>query len=254
MSLAVLADRCGVTKGYLSQIENGRVERPPSLRVLLALESALGMTDGALQRAAAWATTPGAIREEVDRLREDAAFSQRLSRVLRGARGSSGPVDLDALHRAGALGSLPEAEREEGAMRLLSEAMADRVPLINRVTAGYPAGFTDLGFPARVADEYVPCPGVTDRDAFAARVVGDSMEPEYREGDVVVFSPEADVVGGCDCFVRLEPDHETTFKRVFFDAEGEVRLQPLNPRYPSRVLDREQVAGLYRAVWRMSRL
>ncbi|QDU72774.1 helix-turn-helix domain-containing protein [Mucisphaera calidilacus] len=276
LSLSALAGRCGVTKGYLSLIENGRVGRPPSERVVSSLEEALGLTDGSLRRAAAWATTPEAIRAEVDRLRADASFSHRLARTLLAAGGKSGagPVDLDALYRAGVLGRVTSegAAGEDaggaaggraeggaggdsgGAMRLLTEAMAERVPLINRVPAGYPAGFTDLGFPARVADEYVPCPGVRDRDAFAARVVGDSMEPEYREGDVVVFSPESDVVDGCDCFVRLEPDHETTFKRVFFDGEGEVRLQPLNPRYPARVLEREQVAGLYRAVWRMSRL
>ncbi|MFO0856249.1 MAG: helix-turn-helix transcriptional regulator [Phycisphaerales bacterium] len=33
------------------------------------------------------------------------------------------------------------------------------VPLINSVAAGYPTEFTDLGYPARVADEYVRLPG-----------------------------------------------------------------------------------------------
>jgi SOS-response transcriptional repressor LexA len=93
---------------------------------------------------------------------------------------------------------------------------------------------------------------VSDPDAFAARVVGDSMEPAYHEGDVIVFSPARDIVDGDDCFARLEPDHESTFKRVYFekDAAGEalIRLQPVNSRYAPRVLPREQVAGLYRAV------
>ena len=81
------------------------------------------------------------------------------------------------------------------------------------------------------------------------------MQPAYREGDVVVFSPLADVVDGCDCFVRLEPDHETTFKRIFIDdTTGRIRLQPLNANYAPRTIDREHVAGLYRAVWRMSRV
>src|SRR5690606_20908214 len=101
------------------------------------------------------------------------------------------------------------------------------VPLINKVAAGYPTDFTDLDYPARAADDYVPAPGVDDPDAFAATVVGRSMEPEYREGDVVVFSPLADVSDGCDCFVRLEPDHESTFKRVYLDPSAStIRLQP----------------------------
>jgi hypothetical protein len=62
-----------------------------------------------------------------------------------------------------------------------------------------------------------------------------------------------------DCFVRLEPDHRTTFKRVYFErgAPGEgggegsgemIRLQPLNPRFAAMVVPRERVAGLYAAV------
>jgi phage repressor protein C with HTH and peptisase S24 domain len=120
--------------------------------------------------------------------------------------------------------------------------------LINKVAAGYPREFTDLGYPARIADEYVRCPDVTDPDAFAARVVGDSMMPDYREGDVVVFSPTRDVKDGNDCFVRLERDAETTFKRVYFEGEGRLRLQPLNARYSPRVVNREDVGGLYAAV------
>ncbi len=132
------------------------------------------------------------------------------------------------------------------------------VPLINRVAAGYPRSFTDLGYPVRVADEYVRCPDLADPDAFAARVVGDSMLPEYREGDIVVFSPARAVASGMDCFVRIEPDHESTFKRAYFErgAGGEelIRLQPLNPEYPGRVLGREQVSGLYAAVSVMRRI
>jgi len=124
------------------------------------------------------------------------------------------------------------------------------------VAAGYPTEFTDLGYPARVADEYVSVPDVVDPEAFAARVVGDSMAPEYLEGDVVVFSPALSATQGSDCFVRLERDDETTFKRVFFEgvdgegaAEGDlIRLQPLNPRYGARVLAREDVAALYPAI------
>ena len=128
-----------------------------------------------------------------------------------------------------------------------------QVPLINKVIAGYPREFTDLGYPARVADEYVSVPGVSDADAFAARVVGDSMNPEYAEGDIVVFSPRADALDGSDCFVRLERDEETTFKRVYFERDGEdrevIRLQPLNSAYPPRAVLREEVAGVYAAVY-----
>lgn len=41
----------------------------------------------------------------------------------------------------------------------------------------------------QVAEEYVRSPDLADPDAFTARVVGDSMAPDYREGDIVIFSP-----------------------------------------------------------------
>ena len=126
-------------------------------------------------------------------------------------------------------------------------------PLSNKHTVTHRR---DLDYPARVADEYVGCPDVPDAGAFAARVVGDSMLPDYRAGDVVVFSPAAAVADGCDCFVRLEPDHESTFKRVFFEGKRaeKIRLQPLNPKFAAQVVERRRVAGLYKAVWRLQRL
>lgn len=216
LTLTQLAERVGITPGYLSMIENQRVNNPPSMKVLVRLEAALSVYDSSLCKAAQWERTPEPIREQLERAQQ-----------------------------------IAEA----------SSPSATKVPLINKVAAGYPAGFTDLDYPARASDDVIVVPGYTglhganDPDAFAATVCGDSMTPEYREGDVVVFSPLADIVDGSDCFARLEPDHESTFKRVFFESEkSRIRLEPLNPGYPVRTVDREQVAGLFRAVWRMSRL
>ncbi len=82
------------------------------------------------------------------------------------------------------------------------------------------------------------------------------MEPLYREGDIVVFSPNRTVRSGTDCFVRLERDNETTFKRVELEEdpaarEGEgasIRLVALNPLYGQRRVSREDVAFMCPAV------
>ncbi|MEM9346847.1 MAG: LexA family transcriptional regulator [Planctomycetota bacterium] len=227
LTLNGLAERVGVTPGYLSMIENGRVNNPPSMKVLVRLEAALAVRDGSLCKAAQWEKTPKAIREQLEQARQ---------------------------------ANTPPDRSPRRAQQGLEDFLGVSVPLINKVAAGYPTGFTDMGYPARASDDVVTIPGYTglhgghDPDAFAATVCGDSMQPEYRAGDIVVFSPLADVVDGSDCFARLEPDHECTFKRVFFEADDMIRLQALNPDYPARTVGREQVAGLFRAVWRMSRL
>ncbi len=267
LTQSALGDAVGSTKSYVSMIENHRVAGPPSDELLRSLEGALGVTDGRLQRAGDWERAPEAVRDRVQRLAGDAARGRDLARFIKDSaiarRG--GGKNLDELYRSGELRrrierALGPGESGTGEGIALSgvadgEVALYRVPLVNKVAAGYPSGFTDLDYPARVADDYLSSPGLSDPDAFAATVIGESMMPDYREGDIVVFSPAADVSDGCDCFVRLEPDHETTFKRVYFDEDGAlVRLQPLNPKFPPALYGRERVAGLYKAVWRYSKL
>lgn len=258
LSLAALAERVGCAKSYLSQIETGVRENPPRDELLSRIESALGFPAGRLSGAAAWQRTP----EDVRRAIAAQGRAARRLRELIAHHGTGRGVSLDALLASGELSRLVDSVDPGGAgdrgVSIAPAVLPREVPLINAVSAGYPTEFTDLGYPARIADEYVRVPDLDDPDAFAARVVGDSMLPEYREGDVVVFSPAREVTSGSDCFARLEPDHETTFKRVFFepgpDGATQIRLQPLNSIYPPRVVPREGVAGLYRAVTVMRRL
>jgi len=248
LTLKDIADRVGCTRGYLSSIENDRREHPPSRGMLDRLEEALGLERGRLVSLGEWQSTPDEVRRRVIDLEAQQHLSQRLVELL-------AKDGVDASFRSGELRRLVERLSAGGGERSIDliGVLPAQVPLINKVIAGYPREFTDLGYPARVADEYVSVPGVSDADAFAARVVGDSMNPEYAEGDIVVFSPRADAMDGSDCFVRLERDEETTFKRVYFERDGEdrevIRLQPLNSAYPPRAVLREEVAGVYAAVY-----
>lgn len=250
LTLQDVADRVGCTRGYLSSIENDRREHPPSRSLLDRLEQALELERGRLVTLGDWQSTPGDVRRRVIDLEAQQHLSQRLIDLL-------SKEGVDASFRSGELRRLVErlSASDAGCERSidLMGVLPTQVPVINRVIAGYPREFTDLGYPARVADEYVSVPGVSDADAFAARVVGDSMRPDYAEGDIVVFSPQADAMDGSDCFVRLERDAETTFKRVYFERDAEdrevIRLQPLNSAYPPRSVLREEVAGVYAAVY-----
>ena len=259
LTVTALAEGVGTTKAYLSMIENHRVANPPSRQVLEALERALRISDGELVGAAEWQNTPAAIRAEFENIAKTAQQGQELARWLKasGGRRKDGAKSLDKLFKSGELSArinkmLRDAE-QDGSGIDSQVPVRYQVPLINKVAAGYPRNFTDLDYPAMSADEYVPCPDIHDPQAFAARVVGDSMTPQYQQGDIVIFSPAAEVTDGCDCFVRIEPDHETTFKRVFFD-NGNIRLQPLNPRFAPQTFKREQIVGLYRAVTKIQTL
>lgn len=240
LTLGALAEAAECSKAYLSAIENDRLNNPPSRRVLERIAGALSIEPGDLVRMAEWQRTPAAVRAEIEQLLQRS-----------GAKATGGGRDLDALYRDGQLQQWVETQQPNIEP---VRAVGYRVPLINKVAAGYPTDFTDLDYPARVADEYLTLPGLTDTTAFAARVVGDSMAPTYREGEIIVFSPQRPAGDGEDCFVRLLPDHQTTFKRVFFEEGERIRLQPLNERFEARTVDREAVDGLYPAIVRLQQL
>jgi repressor LexA len=263
MTQESLARASGCSKAYLSLVESG--QRTLSVERAVAIEAALDIHDGRLQAALNWQRVPAVIRAQVELSQ---SRSQAMARQLRAAIDSDDPLASlrqligDSEATAGSISDSSSPVLLLSPSFIRGEAAsAGRIPIINKVAAGYPREFTDLDYPTHapphgqrhvVADDYLACPDVSDPDAFAARVVGDSMEPEYFEGDVVVFSPLAKIApeGGADCFVRLERDAETTFKRVYFEQEGRtLRLQPLNSSYPPVMVQREDVAGLYAAVY-----
>ncbi|MCX5673432.1 MAG: S24 family peptidase [Planctomycetota bacterium] len=107
---------------------------------------------------------------------------------------------------------------------------------------------------SRSPPQYVDVEGVTDPGAFAVVLDGDCMRPKYRSGEVLVFSRLAPVRSGDDCLVVFYHSESgglcQWFKRVFLEAGGSVRLQPLNPRYGSFTLEASNVLAIIRAVAR----
>ncbi len=190
-------------------------------------------------------TNPAALSGKVPVLKKRASNNRTSNREM--TQCVSG-LDLDQAYLSGVLHQLADS-----AAGNVEPVRMNPVPIINRVSAGYPTDFTDLSYPRGIADEFVGCPDVSDPDAFAARVHGDSMHPKYTPGDIVIFSPAATCRNGDDCFVRFE-DGQTTFKRVFFERTDSddpiIRLQPRNEKYRAQTVAPDQITGLYRAMYR----
>jgi len=244
LTLDDISRRTGYSKPYLSTIETGRVKNPPADELLIKLEKILGFTPGALIHIAHLEKLPADVREAYEQ--SQAEISEWRTLVNQILNEGQSPEALAAKYRELVGDSQPNAESVHIAGKL--------VPVINAVMAGYPVDFDDKGYPPGGADDYVRCPDLHDPSSFAVRVVGDSMEPKYYEGDIIIFSPAADVNNGDDCFVRMADPHETTFKQVFFEEEGRIRLQPRNNNYAPLTLPREKINGLWRAVIRYERL
>ena len=269
MTLDGLSQATGMAKSYLSQIETGYAP-PPRDEKIRKIAEALGLDAPALLLRAHLSELPPDDKERMARMFD---ATEEVIRTLVAAQAGApaglpqdgeptqeerdAGLDLDALHRSGLLRHLAawgEARPEDRASGLRA------IPIINKVAAGYPQDFTDLEYPVGIADEYISVPAeMSDPNAFAVRVVGDSMEPKYHEGDVVVFMPSVPVESGDDCFVRFAVtgspvDGESTFKRVFFDPDGRIRLQPVNERHAPTLVKPSQIAGIFRAVARYEKL
>ena len=77
---------------------------------------------------------------------------------------------------------------------------------------------------------------------FGLRVKGDSMEPEYLDGDTLILEKVDDCESGDDCVVMVN-GNDGTFKRVFKNENG-IILQPLNPSYSPMVYTNDQIENL----------
>lgn len=238
MTLDEVAAYTGFSKPYLSTIETGRVKNPPSDKLLCKLEAYLKFDPGHLQHIAHMERMPADIRQDYEAIdAENRQYRQIIRDII---RRQIEPDKLGQLLSQYELDQSTEIHHKDKAGRL--------VPVINKVPAGYPAEFDDMGYTVGFADDYVRCPDIHDPNAFAVRVVGDSMQPKFIEGDIVIFSPKADVQNGDDCFIRLTMPHETTFKRIFFESDETLRLQPRNEMHAPIIVEGARINGIYRAV------
>ena len=77
---------------------------------------------------------------------------------------------------------------------------------------------------------------------FGLKIKGDSMEPDYLDGDVIIFQKQDDCENGDDCVVMVN-GNDGTFKRVFKNENG-IILQPLNNKYQPMIYSNEQIENL----------
>jgi SOS-response transcriptional repressor LexA len=134
-----------------------------------------------------------------------------------------------------------EEEEERGRRRPPSEE-ATWVPVVGWAQAGLATAFE------KIPDEWqdrLPVV-VTDRTAFAIRLRGDSMEPQFKDGDLAVVLPTIPVRHG-DLVIANIIEEGFAFK-IFSLIGGDPRrisLSSYNPAYRPMEFDREQFYWIY---------
>lgn len=136
------------------------------------------------------------------------------------------------------------------------------VPLLADVPAGFNGDSTTFGgYGVEEPRAWMPrlpeqVEHRNDHRLFALTVVGDSMSPFYRDGDIIVCSPQAWTNHGFEDGKRYavrfteEAGGGTTVKRVRLIGEHEIDLIPENDRHPVRRITHEQVKLAARVIAR----
>ncbi len=81
-----------------------------------------------------------------------------------------------------------------------------------------------------------------DAEPFALMVLGDSMVPEFNEGEIIVIEPGPRIIAGS--YVLAFHDEEYIFRQLI-QTENGWRLHALNDRYPDvPVTDLSAIRGI----------
>lgn len=114
-----------------------------------------------------------------------------------------------------------------------------QIPLLGKIQAGVPTEmFLDV-------IDYIDIPADMARgnkELFALKTKGKSMEPNFIEGDILIFEKTEDCENGQFCAVAVNGD-DATFKKVTKTDAG-IMLQPLNPDFETKFYTNEQIASL----------
>jgi len=144
------------------------------------------------------------------------------------------------------------SELVSGARALASAAtirsVTRRIPLIGLAQAGGEGFFDDGGYPVGGGWDEVSLPEIGDANAYALEISGDSMEPVFRDGDMVIVSPAAPIRRGDRVVVRTT-DGEVMAKQLARRSARRVELRSLNPAHPDYSFDLAEVTWIHRIVW-----
>jgi phage repressor protein C with HTH and peptisase S24 domain len=122
------------------------------------------------------------------------------------------------------------------------------VPLLGFAEAGAGGYFDDGGFPVGEGWDEIAFPAVSDKHAYALEVSGQSMEPAYRDGDVILVSPAAPIRRGDRVVVKTRAG-EVMAKELKRRTAKSLELSSLNADHGDRVIAAADVLWIARILW-----
>ena len=121
------------------------------------------------------------------------------------------------------------------------------VPVIGFAEAGG-GDFDDGGFPVGKGWDEIAVPSITDEHAYALEISGDSMKPTYRDGDIIIVSPAAQVRKGDRVVVKTK-DEQFMVNELKRKTTKSIELKSLNAENRDQTLPMSEVLWVARVIW-----
>jgi phage repressor protein C with HTH and peptisase S24 domain len=130
----------------------------------------------------------------------------------------------------------------------LPQLASQRLPCLALDRAGRGRQFDEAGFP--VGDEWdeIDFPNLEDSHAYALEIHDDSMQPSYREGDLLIMSPVANIRRNDRVVVRISSSGLLGGVLLRRTAQ-KIELAPFGDSSAVRSLAIGEVAWLARILW-----
>lgn len=208
-----LAQRLGVSRQYVTKIENGAHASLPVIKLIEKLEAEINNTSVA-------PTVAATVHESSS------------SAVTPAPLPAPAPVVADTLAF-----SIPTAPLQ-GTPRITALPVLT-IPAARELTAPAQAAFA--------AAEHFAF-SVSDPDAFALRLAGDAMLPQHHDGELAILYPHSLPHTGNRVIARLsDPLGGDVLFRIYSTADHghSIVLSSLNPLYPPMTLSPDEIAWIY---------
>lgn len=138
------------------------------------------------------------------------------------------------------MGKTDEPKRRP--VQVITQHRAARIPLVGAIAGGIPmeAIYQQMDDDDPDTWEEIPADWLTgEKEYFALRVRGDSMEPDISDGDVAILERCYNWYNGAVMAVYVN-GYNATLKRVRIEQNGILMLQPFNPDHETKIYTPDQ--------------
>jgi phage repressor protein C with HTH and peptisase S24 domain len=126
---------------------------------------------------------------------------------------------------------------------------ARTIPLLGFAEAGSGHVFDDGGLPMGNGWGKTELLSPDDtKQVYALEISGQSMEPAYRDGDIIIVAPRAPIRRGDRVVVKTNAG-EVMAKQLQRRSTKTIELLSLNPNHDDRTLAASEVAWIARIIW-----